>query len=194
MVYRVLKHHGFLYRTRIYEMSQLRCDNNTKTGDDDDQLTPHGVRGLDDIEEKFDETVDNETKYTENNIDYDYHQSSNSLFEDFVMPTNSRITALNLHGGNTITYSQYPDFYEFRVIKKINGTWTFQDFGPFIDKTVDEAYVCTGIQYLDMDANKNLEPGVEASFGEYAIVVSIRGKDAKNLNLTAKGHMKMSRK
>jgi hypothetical protein len=45
-----------------------------------------------------------------------------------------------------------------------------------------------------MDANKNLEPGGEASFGEYAIVVSIRGKDAKNLNLTAKGHMKMSRK
>ena len=125
MVYRILKNNGFLYRTRIYEMSQLICNDDVKTGDNDDQLTPHGVKGLDDVEEKFDESVDNETKYTENKINYDYNQSSNSLFEDFVMPTNSRITALNLYGGNTLTYSQYPDFYEYRVIKKINGTWTF---------------------------------------------------------------------
>ena len=43
-----------------------------------------------------------------------------------------------------------------------------------------------------MDANENLEPNMEPNFGEYAVVVAIRGKDANHLNLTAKGHEKMS--
>lgn len=45
-----------------------------------------------------------------------------------------------------------------------------------------------------MDSNKNLSEDVLPFFGQYVIIVSIRGKDAKSLNLTAKGHMKMSRK
>ena len=100
MVYRVLKHHGFLYRTRIYEMSRLQCHTANDTHE-----SPPWVSGLDDVEEKFDETAENESKYTQNNTNFEYADSPNHLFEDFVMPTNSRITALNLYGGHTITYS-----------------------------------------------------------------------------------------
>lgn len=152
------------------------------------------VRGPDDIEEKFDEVQDQEAKYTDAGANYDFSDSPYNLYEDFVLPTNSRITALNLHDGDTLTYSQYPDFYEFRVLKRQNATWQFDQFGPFIDKTVDEVYVCTGIHYIDMDSNKNLSEDVLPFFGQYVIIVSIRGKDAKSLNLTAKGHMKMNRK
>lgn len=108
------------------------------------------------------------------------------------MPSNSRITAVSLFNGNTLTYSQYPDFYEFRVLKR-NETWDLVEYGPFLDKTVDEVYICTGIHYIDMDSNKNLYANATPSFGSYAIVVSIRGKDTKSLNLTAKGHIKMSK-
>ena len=159
------------------------------------------VRGPDDIEEKFDEVQDQDTKYTDADANYDFSDSPNNLYEDFVLPTNSRITALNLYDGDTLTYSQYPDFYEFRVLKKRNATWQFDQFGPFIDKTVDEVYICTGIhylsynpQYIDVDSDKNLSEDVLPPFGQYVIIVSIRGKDAKSLNLTAKGHMKMNRK
>jgi hypothetical protein len=90
MVYRILKQQGFIYRARVYEMSRLQC---------------RGVGGPDDVEEKFDETIENEAKYTQNETNYDYDDSPNRLFEDFVMPVSTRITALNLYGGNTITYS-----------------------------------------------------------------------------------------
>ena len=35
-----------------------------------------------------------------------------------MFPTHTRVTALNFYGGDTITYSQNPDFYEYRIIKK----------------------------------------------------------------------------
>ena len=38
-----------------------------------------------------------------------------------------------------MTYSQYPDFYEYRTLVKENNSteWKFGKFGPFIDKTED---------------------------------------------------------
>lgn len=75
-------------------------------------------------------------------------------YEDFILPTHSRITALNLF-GSTLTYSQYPDFYEFRVLQKNGDKWQIESLGPFIDKTIDQVYACTGLHYLDLTSNKN---------------------------------------
>ena len=75
-------------------------------------------------------------------------------FEDFVMPSYSRITALNLY-ADTLTYSAYPDHYEYRVlVKNEEGKWVYESYGPFIDKTIEQVYVCIGIHYIDMDSNK----------------------------------------
>lgn len=72
--------------------------------------------------------------------------------EDFEMPTHSRVSALNFYGGNTLTYSAYPDFYEYRVLSKdsLSKKWEDESYGPFIDRTVDDVFVCTGIHYIDM--------------------------------------------
>jgi hypothetical protein len=102
-------------------------------------------------------------------------------FEDFVMPTHSRITALNYFDdiggqGPTITFSQYPDFYEYRIISKKGDDWTFDKFGPFIDKTIDQVFVCTGIHYIDLSRSESiLSANQLPSFGDYLISVSIRG-------------------
>lgn len=96
------------------------------------------------------------------------------------MPTYQRITALNLFGGDTITYSAYPDFYEFRVLKKVNGTtWEYESFGPLLDRTVDDIYVCTGIHYIDMKSTKSMrtEENFSPIYGHFMLVVSVRGKE-----------------
>lgn len=69
--------------------------------------------------------------------------------------------------------------------------WNFGKFGPFIDKTVDEVFVCTGLQYLNMDKAEDVANG-EQGFGKYLIVVSLRGKDPDNLTLSTTGHTLLS--
>jgi hypothetical protein len=48
----------------------------------------------------------------------------NYEYEDFGLNGTSSVTALNFINGDTITYSRLYDWYEFRVIKKINGRWS----------------------------------------------------------------------
>ena len=103
---------GYMYRARIYELKDLEC--NVKPADDDieNYLT---VSSQDDIEQKFENVRDNE------NWEKDHYYGPN--FQDFIMPTHSRITALSFYDGGipTITYSQYPDFYEYRVLVLKDG-------------------------------------------------------------------------
>ena len=58
-----------------------------------------------------------EVKYAEKQF-YLNETYSKIDWEDFMMPTTSKITALNFHSGNTLTYSAYPDFYEYRILVK----------------------------------------------------------------------------
>lgn len=71
------------------------------------------------------------------------------------MPSRNRISALNLYGGRTLTYSAYPDFYEYRILEKdpLTKKWDFESFGPFLDRTVDDVFVCTGLLYIDLYPN-----------------------------------------
>lgn len=91
-----------------------------------------------------------EQKYIEGVADFGYEDDPRGTFEDFVFKTKSKVTSMNFYGGDTLTYSQNPDFYEFRVLKrnrnwtsKENGnlvkqpSWVFDKFGPFIQKQKD---------------------------------------------------------
>lgn len=91
LLYRTLQEEGYLYRTRIYDFQKINCSQNS-------------VETLDDIEEHFDLTTDNEKNFIENDINYEFGKLS-PIFEDFVMPTKSRVTAFNFFGGDTLTYS-----------------------------------------------------------------------------------------
>ena len=72
------------------------------------------------------------------------------------MPTYSRVTALNFYGGDTLTYSAYPDYFEYRILVKDPKTkkWDQTSTGPFIDRTIDEVYICIGLHSVDMVSNK----------------------------------------
>lgn len=77
------------------------------------------------------------------------------------------------------------------MVKK-EGEWVFDKFGPFIDKTIDQVFVCTGIHYIDLSNSESIASEDEVpSYGDYLIAVSIRGADTESLNLTACGHKKI---
>ncbi len=50
----------------------------------------------------------------------EYKDSHLGVYEDFVLPKRERITALNYFNDEYLIYSSYPDFYEFRVLKKVS--------------------------------------------------------------------------
>ena len=54
---------------------------------------------FDNIEDRFDEVTDNEAPFIDEQTVYQ------PLYEDFKLPTHSRITAINFYGGKTLTYS-----------------------------------------------------------------------------------------
>jgi hypothetical protein len=84
MVYRILQDNGYLYRNRIYDLREVECSQKEA-----EQINASNVASHDDIESKFEHVRDNEKKY----INGELVKEKN--FEDFVMPTHSRITALN---------------------------------------------------------------------------------------------------
>ena len=159
MLYRILKDKGYLYRMRIYDIDKLECKTAKELADkSDDESLKSAVASIDDIEEIFDALSEGDDKqFTEGNMDFDYEDSKRGIFEDFVFPTKSRITAIHFYGGDTITYCQYPDFYEFRTLKRTlqrsrrrskdeneddtnnqtglyKSEWKFDKFGPFLYK------------------------------------------------------------
>lgn len=99
---------------------------------------------MDDVEELYEELSDGgEKKYFEAEQNYGFSDDARGNFEDFVLQSKTKVTSINFYGGTRITYSQNPDFYEFRVIKKMPSPegsppiWVFDKFGPLIPKHKD---------------------------------------------------------
>lgn len=92
---------------------------------------------------------------------------------------------MNFYGGDTITFSLNPDFYEFRILKrnkewssKENSylvkkpSWVYDKFGPFINKQKDQVFVSTGLQYVKMGIVNNTSDDSELEFrGDYLIQI-----------------------
>lgn len=83
ILYRVLKDHGYLHRVRIYDLTKMPC-----------QQGKHAFNNFEDIEDHFEYVQDHESQYLREDFD-----EETNLFEDFVMPTNGKITALNMYGN-----------------------------------------------------------------------------------------------
>ena len=86
---------------RIYDLDNLACRNGT-----------NAISSEDEIDEAY-EIVRNSEKlfFTKEIVD-------GPNYEDFMLESSGRITALNLYGGDTLTLSQQPDLYEYRVFKR----------------------------------------------------------------------------
>jgi len=101
MVYRILRENGYLYRVRIYNLTgELDCESH---GDDIDIDTFLNVGSSEDIEDRFASTINDEKFY----LDESNHIITEA-FEDFVLETHSRVTALNFYtnqGKQTLTFS-----------------------------------------------------------------------------------------
>ena len=69
--------------------------------------------------------------------------------------------------------------------------WQQTKLGPFIDRTLDQVYVCIGLHYVGLAAGVN---ETKPFFGDFLVVSSIRGPDNEHLNLTASGHSRASKK
>jgi len=207
LIYRVLDDDGYVFRTRIVDFGLLSCSKKD---------SEFNISSADDVDLQFEDAIEAKTLYTKKIdgkfVDYDYEFTSprgenvSTYFEDFVMPTRARITALNLLSpsnrteggrgvGDKLTYSQIHDVYEYRTISKAEEPndegllWQQGKAGPVIDKTDDQVYICTGLNYVDLKKRMVEESWPEeAEFGNYLIVISIRGPRVEDLNITMTGH------
>ena len=107
LVYRVLKDQGYIYRVRIYDLLALKCGS-PQQGNGQGDNGEEGITSHDDIDDLFDEVKSQENRFINATQDSDYEVVANEAFEDFLLPTNSRITALNYltkESGDVLTYS-----------------------------------------------------------------------------------------
>ena len=112
--------------------------------------------------------------------------------EDFVLSDYSKVTTVSLFGGDTITYSLKPDFYQFRVVKRqLVGDeylWVSEKNGPFIYQQQTPFFYNLGMHYL------NIERPTSSPFNpSYVVSVFLAGTDARNLNLTIAGYERRER-
>ena len=110
------------------------------------------VRSRSDVEDKLDEVKEEERRFFSKTSKVDYNETESSLFEDFVVPTRSRITALKFYSYSDdeeyMAFSQYPDFYEFRTYRKVKNVWRLDSLGPYIDKKQDQVFICVCVKYF----------------------------------------------
>lgn len=160
---------------RIYNLEDLSCAEGV-----------NAIKSEDDIDDTYETVKQNEVLF----FGSDIIDGPKGLYEDFKLDTSGRITAINLYGGDTLTFSQQPDLYEYRVLKRnaTSGRWALGALGPFLDKTVDQTYVCLGLNYVGSQMTE--EEGV--SYGDYLLVVAIRGPESEYLNLTTTGHFELT--
>ena len=91
VVYRILKSSGYIYRTRIYDFTNLKCGR----ANEEDPDFP--IQNYDDLDNIFDDARESEHIFVDMSKQIHYEDSPDNIYEDFIMPTNSRITALNLY-------------------------------------------------------------------------------------------------
>ena len=102
LVYRILKDEGYTYRVRIYDLLALKCPSPYEN-DGEGAITSY-----DDIDDLFDEVKSEEDLFTNSTSSDGHEVVANEAFEDFLLPTSSRITALNYltkESGDILTYS-----------------------------------------------------------------------------------------
>ena len=113
-MYRMLSDRGYTYRLRIYDIERMNCDS---------------IEYQNEIvfDNTFKKAVNTEAKYFNNNNRYSYNglkDSPDHFFEDFPLKEKSKMTAMHYYitkwGKEVLTYSLYPDFYEFRTLVKEN--------------------------------------------------------------------------
>ena len=94
LLYRVLDDQGYFYRVRIIDLRKVNCK---------DQLLEADTAANEEIEDRFEEAIDSSYKFHDSEADWDYllkntkGEWTDSYFEDFVLPTRSLITAINLY-------------------------------------------------------------------------------------------------
>ena len=125
LLYRILKDKGYLYRIRIYDIKRLDCKSASELdAKKEDETLKSAISSIDDIDEIYEALSDGgEQKYIDGLDDFGYDDDPRGIFEDFVFKSKAKVTSMNFYGGDTLTYSQSPDFYEFRVLKR-NKKWT----------------------------------------------------------------------
>ena len=74
------------------------------------------------------------------------------VYEDFALPGSFSITAITLNSrGDTIICSRNLDFYQYRVLKRIEEEgqqrWeeSVEHRGPFIDRKVNRIFICAAL-------------------------------------------------
>lgn len=98
-MYRVLIDEGYLQRVRIYNLGEMNCQ-----------------REATDPEVELQRTQVGEHLFLDRQYNFSKTSGHSNFEEDFVLSEHSKITSINLFGGDMITYCQLPDFYEFRVL------------------------------------------------------------------------------
>ena len=97
-------------------------------------------------------------KTIKNEYLFSYGDSSVKLgsnYEDFRIDGNFQVTAVQFMNKDTITYSRYLDFYQYRVLKRFSNdktgeiNWKEVQRGPLIDRNKDKIFICAGIHYLE---------------------------------------------
>ena len=70
---------------------------NMKCGRATDEDPDFPIQSYDDVDNIFEDVRDSEAKFLNSSNDIHYEESPDNIYEDFIMPTSSRITALNFY-------------------------------------------------------------------------------------------------
>ena len=67
------------------------------------------------------------------------------------------MSAISFIGGDTIVYSRYIDYCEYRILTKVVDSesgktkWVETAQGPLIDRKEDKIFLVLGIHYIETD-------------------------------------------